>query len=56
MAAYTLFVAQWRVVRNTDGKTVSPCADEHDPDFLDYLAWVEQGNEPDIDETPEEEI
>lgn len=51
---YVNFIAQWKVVRVSDGKVVAPCASDQDPDFLEYIDWINEGNEPDIDETPEE--
>jgi hypothetical protein len=49
---YTLKLHYGEVVRDSDGKVVAPCQNADDPDFLAYLAWVEEGNAPTVDETP----
>lgn len=34
------------IVRDLDGKVVSPCLSDQDPDFLEYCAWGNAGNSP----------
>lgn len=43
---YTIVMDAGVVIRNDDGKQVAPCQDAGDPDFLAYLAWVNDGNAP----------
>lgn len=34
------------VIRDSDGKIVSPCQSSEDPDFVEFINWVNAGNEP----------
>jgi hypothetical protein len=43
---YTLTVNTGEVTRNSDGKVVAPCQSADDPDFVEYIDWVNAGNEP----------
>jgi len=45
---YTLSLYQGTVTRNSDDKVVAPCESEFDPDFMEYIAWVNSGNQPTI--------
>lgn len=46
---YTARPAFGTVTRDADGYQVSPCQHVNDPAFMEYVAWVEQGNEPAVD-------
>lgn len=48
---YTIVNDQGIVYRNSDKVIVSPVADENDPKFKDYIAWVNAGNWPTIVDT-----
>lgn len=39
------------VLRSSDMKIVSPTSSETDLDYLAYIAWVKEGNEPTVDES-----
>jgi hypothetical protein len=43
---YTINLYRGTVTRNNDNKVVAPCDSEFDPDFLEYIAWVNSGNSP----------
>jgi len=45
---YTLYIRTGEVVRDSDNKIVAPCIDEFDTDYLAYINWINQGNEPTI--------
>lgn len=45
---YTLSLSTGEVTRIADGKVVAPCQSAEDPDFVEYIAWVEAGNEPNV--------
>lgn len=48
---YTIILDQGTVIRNSDGKIISPCESELDPDFIAYIEWVNAGNQPTILDT-----
>ncbi len=57
MRDYTIILDQGTVRRNSDGKIIAPCQSAEDPDFLAYIAWAENGNEPEVlDTEPSVEI
>jgi hypothetical protein len=43
---YSYYPDYGSVIRDSDGKLISPCQSAEDQDFLDYLAWVQDGNQP----------
>ena len=43
---YSINLQTCEVTRLSDGKVVAPCQSSEDPDFVAYIAWVEQGNAP----------
>lgn len=43
---YTFNSQNGTIVRVSDGKIIAPCESPTDPDFLAYLDWVNQGNQP----------
>jgi hypothetical protein len=43
---YTFNSTTGEVVRDADGVVVSPCQSAEDPDFLAYVAWINEGNSP----------
>lgn len=45
---YTIILDQGTVIRNADGKQVAPCDSVLDPDFVAYINWINQGNQPTI--------
>lgn len=34
------------VIRDSDGKVVSPCQSSEDPDFIEFNEWANAGNVP----------
>lgn len=48
---YTIILDEGIVVRSSDNKVVSPCQSIEDIDFIEYITWVESGNEPTILDT-----
>lgn len=46
--SYTIILDEGVVIRDRDQKQVAPCDSEHDPDFKEYNAWIDLGNEPKI--------
>ena len=48
---YKLIQDEGVLIRISDGKIIAPCNDYNDPDHLAYVAWVEEGNNPEIVET-----
>lgn len=49
---YSLHIQNGTVTRDTDDKTVAPCQDADDIDFIAYINWVEAGNAPKIIDEP----
>lgn len=49
---YTIILNEGTVIRDSDGKTIAPCESALDPDFVEYINWVNAGNEPIIIDTP----
>lgn len=45
---YTLYLYKGIVIKDSDGLQVSPCTSETDPKFVEYVNWVNQGNQPTI--------
>jgi len=45
---YTIILDESLVIRDSDQKVVAPCQSDQDPDFLDYISWVNAGNTPTI--------
>jgi len=45
---YTLNTQEGTVIRNSDNKVISPCQSQIDSDYIDYIAWVQSGNEPTV--------
>jgi hypothetical protein len=43
---YSYYPDHGSVIRDSDRKLVAPCQAADDPDFLDYLAWIQDGNQP----------
>jgi hypothetical protein len=43
---YSIYPQTGEVKRNDDGVVVAPCGDIEELSYKQYLAWVEQGNEP----------
>ena len=43
---YEIRPSEGTVTRLSDGKVVAPCQSELDPDFLEYIEWVNAGNQP----------
>lgn len=48
---YTLILDQGTVTRDSDGKVIAPCQSAEDPDFVEYIQWVEAGGEPTVYDT-----
>lgn len=45
---YTIVLHEGTVTRDSDGKVVAPCESPLDPDFIEYIKWIESGNQPTI--------
>ena len=43
---YQIQLSTGEVTRLSDGKVVAPCQSAEDPDFVAYIAWVNEGNAP----------
>lgn len=43
---YTISLSKGEVTRLSDAKIVAPCQSADDPDFVEYIEWVEAGNQP----------
>lgn len=43
---YTLNLSNGIVTRDADGVTVAPAQSTTDPAYMEYVAWVSQGNQP----------
>lgn len=43
---YTIILDEGLVFRTSDQSIVSPCEDENDQNFIDYINWVNEGNNP----------
>ena len=48
---YTIILDQGIVIRDSDGKIVSPAESDHDPDFVEYNNWANAGGHPTIYDT-----
>jgi hypothetical protein len=51
MKDYTIILDEGIVIRNSDGVTIAPCQSTIENSFVEYINWINQGNEPDILET-----
>lgn len=43
---YTVILDEGLVLRDSDNVQVAPCDSDKDPNFVEYIQWVESGNEP----------
>lgn len=43
---YTFNPETGEITRDSDGVVVSPCQSPEDPNFIAYVEWVNEGNEP----------
>lgn len=43
---YTINMSSGVVTRDSDGKVVAPCQSTDDPDYIEYVDWVNAGNQP----------
>lgn len=50
--SYTLHIQTGTVTRDLDGLEVAPCQSATDPDYIAYVRWVEDGNDPRIVDYP----
>lgn len=48
---YSIILDQGIVYRNSNRVVVAPCSSELDPEFRDYIDWVNAGNQPTIYDT-----
>ena len=46
METYSIILNTGEVVRGSDLKVVAPCQSIEDLDYMAYIAWIEQGNQP----------
>lgn len=42
------------IIRISDNKQIAPCNSAQDIDFLMYIEWVEQGNQPEFEGVEDE--
>jgi len=47
---YSLNPSDGSVSRDSDGKVVAPCQSADDPDFVAYIQWVTEGNQPAVND------
>lgn len=47
MTKYIISPTQGTVTRTEDNVVIAPCQSDKDPNWLEYIAWVESGNIPD---------
>lgn len=45
---YTLYLTTGEVFRDSDQKIIAPCQSTDDPDYVEYVSWVNDGNSPTI--------
>lgn len=45
---YSIQIETGEVIRDSDNKVIAPCQSADDPDFVAYIQWVNQGNEPTV--------
>lgn len=43
---YKIILQTGEVIREADGVVVAPCQSADEPNYVAYLEWVAQGNEP----------
>lgn len=43
---YKIVLNRGEVLRIADNKVVAPTSDANDPDYLEYVAWINAGNSP----------
>ena len=48
---YKIVLDEGVVIRVSDNKVIAPCQSADDVDFVEYIQWVESGNNPEIIET-----
>lgn len=51
---YTIILDEGLVIRDSDSLQIAPCSDESDQNFLDYIEWVNSGNQPSVFNTRSE--
>lgn len=44
--SYTINTATNEVTRDSDGVIVAPCQSVEEPGFIEYIAWINEGNHP----------
>lgn len=45
---YTIILDEGVVIRDLDQFQVAPCQSNEDLDFVEYINWIEAGNQPNI--------
>jgi hypothetical protein len=50
---HSLNLSGGSVIRESDGKVIAPCQSADDPDFVAYIKWVTEGNQPAVKEETE---
>lgn len=53
---YIIILDRGVVIRNSDRKIVAPCQSADDPDFVEYINWIEAGNQPTVYDTDTDNI
>lgn len=51
--SYRVSIQAGTVTRIADGVVVAPTSDDQDPDYLEYRAWLADGNEAEVVNEPE---
>jgi hypothetical protein len=53
---YTIILETGTVIRDSDGVIVSPCQSVDEPNYSDYINWVNAGNSPAVGEHVEPKV
>ena len=53
---YTIILDEGKVTRDLDGVIVSPVESADNTDFIEYINWVNSGNQPTIYDTDPNKI
>ena len=51
---FTIYLETGEVIRDRDQKQVAPCQSVDDPDYIEYVEWVNAGNHPAIGKVEEQ--
>lgn len=54
--SYAIDTTSGAVIRTSDGAQIAPTQSTTDPAYLEYLQWVEAGNQPTYIYIPQEDV